>query len=190
MKVFFVLFATIVVIASIVDDINNDPTSTWWAKEYPSESLEKIRASLIHPLKTHEYANKVQNLIKADESFDARDKWGDLLYPVNDYNQACGLWAYLIAEVVSERVAIAGTPLNRYSSQDLVICDPDSAGYECQGPDVELSWNYILVSGLALDSCIPYQIASCPTKCVDGSDIVRKKATKIYPLSYDRFNFY
>jgi cathepsin B len=52
-----------------------------------------------------------------------------------------------------------------------------------------VSWEYVLLNGLALDSCIPYTsgdgtVEPCPTTCTNGSAIVRTKAKAIYPVPY------
>jgi hypothetical protein len=47
-----------------------------------------------------------------------------------------------------------------------------------------------LNNGLALEACIPYTSGDgseppCPTTCVNGSAIVRTKATKVYAIPYE-----
>jgi hypothetical protein len=164
------------------------------AKEYPPEviTLEKMRARLIRPYRAHRGHSLVGRIIKADDSFDARDVWGDLILPIRD-QAACGsCWAFAVAETTGDRVGIEGLPSDVYSPQDLVSCDTND--YGCDGGYVDLSWEYVLNHGLALDSCIPYTSGDgseppCPSTCVNGSAIVRTLATSIYPIPYSSLYF-
>jgi cathepsin B len=164
-----------------------------WAKEYPPEviTLEKMRARLIRPYRAHRGNTFVGRLVKADDEFDARTQWGDLILPVRD-QAACGsCWAFAASESTGDRVGIEGLPSAVYSPQDLVSCDTND--YGCGGGYVDVSWNYILENGLALDDCIPYTSGDgseppCPTTCVNGSAIVRTKATSVYPIPYESMN--
>jgi hypothetical protein len=59
---------------------------------------------------------------------------------------------------------------------------------------VNVSWEYVLNHGLSTDACIPYvsdkgDVPACPSTCVNGSEILRTKATKIYPILYESLKY-
>jgi cathepsin B len=177
------------IFASLVDEINNNPKATWKAIEYPPEviSIATLKLKLIRPWRRNNLV-KIAGRYASPDSFDARQQWGDLILPVRDQGNCGGCWAFAVAETVGDRVGIAAGKSNGpYSPQDLISCD--SNNYGCNGGYIDLSWDYVLQNGLALDSCIPFSsgegsVATCFTKCVNGSDIVRTKAKSVYPVPY------
>lgn len=186
MKTIIVLIA--LAFTSIVDDINNDPTSTWVAVEYEPEVMEMRRKSLMAPFKvdlalTLDAPNKA-----VPDSFDSRDQWGTLILPVRDQSNCGSCWAFAVAETTGDRLGIVNSKSQGvFSPQDLVSCDTKDAG--CDGGDMSPSWSYVTKTGLALDSCIPYtsgsgRVAKCPTTCTNGSGtIVRTKAKSAAAVS-------
>jgi hypothetical protein len=88
-----------------------------------------MRARLIRPWRAHRGRDGlVGHIIKADNSFDARDKWGDLILPIRDQGGCGSCWAFAVAETTGDRVGIEGLPSAVYSPQDLVSCDTNDFG--------------------------------------------------------------
>jgi hypothetical protein len=148
---------------------------------------------LIRPWEAHQRSGSLQSLVKTDDSFDSRDKWGSLILPVRDQGDCGSCWAFAVAETTGDRVGIEGLSSNVYSPQDLVSCDTDDLG--CGGGRVSVSWGYVLKNGLALESCIPYKSGSgvvppCQEQCVNGSVIERTKATKVYHIAAEGLNYF
>jgi cathepsin B len=177
------------IFASIVDEINNNPKATWKAIEYPPEviNLESLKLKLIRPWRAHSQGKIVGRYVSPD-SFDARTQWPNLILPVRDQGNCGSCWAFAVAETVGDRVGIAAGKSNGvYSPQDLISCDFNN--YGCDGGYVDYSWDYVLQNGLALEACIPYTSGDgseppCPSKCTNGSAIVRTKAKSVYPVRY------
>jgi cathepsin B len=126
---FAVVLVFSLLLASLVDEINSDPSSTWWAKEYPPQimTLEKMRNLLIRPWKIHEMRVEVR-VNQVGEAFDARDKWGNLILEVRDQGNCGSCWAFAVAETTGDRIGIAGLTSVVYSPQDLVSCDENDFG--------------------------------------------------------------
>jgi hypothetical protein len=209
---FIVILIISTLFASLVDDINNDPTSTWYvyllilffficflfryAKEYPPEviTLEKMRGRLIHrPLKEKKPPRQIGHLIEADDSFDARDEWGDLILPVRDQGGCGSCWAFAVAETTGDRVGIEGLGSDVYSPQNLVSCD--HIDDRCDGGEIDVSWNCVLIHGHALDSCIPYIFGGgdsgvCPFTYIIKSKIMKKKTTNVHDIDYDSLSYF
>jgi cathepsin B len=186
---FIIALIVSAIFGSIVDEINSDPKSTWKAVEYPPEiiSLEKLKLRLIRPWRAP-HGGKVVGRYAPPDSFDARQQWGDLILPVRDQGDCGSCWAFAVAETTGDRVGIVNNASNGvYSPQDLVSCD--TGDYGCDGGYVDVSWQYVLVNGLALDACIPYVSGDgseppCPSTCTNGSAIVRTKAKTVFPVPY------
>jgi cathepsin B len=83
---------------------------------------------LIRPYRAHAGHSLVGRIIKADDSFDARDKWGNLILPILDQARCGSCWAFAVAETTGDRVGIEGLTSAVYSPQDLVSCDTNDYG--------------------------------------------------------------
>lgn len=179
---------------ALINEINSNPKSTWKAREYDPSIIttEKMVSRLIKPQiwKPHHTGNIIGRKVEADTSFDARDVWGDLILPVRDQGQCGSCWAFAVAETTGDRIGIeTGVSQGDFSPQDLVACDTDDEG--CDGGYVDVSWNWVVNNGIALESCIPYASDSgtspaCPKTCTNGSQIVRTKATSAYAVPYSK----
>lgn len=179
----------------IVNVVNSDPTSTWEAVEYPESviTLEKMRTMLMQPVEenTDNYIGKYDLVGAVPASFSAIDQWGKLILPVRDQAQCGSCWAFAAAETTGDRLAIVhGASQGVFSPQDLVSCDTKNQA--CDGGYLDYSWNYIVKTGLALDSCLPYtsgagKVAKCPTTCSNGSAITRTKAKSAAAVASKNF---
>jgi len=54
----------------------------------------------------------------------------------------------------------------------MVSCD--RANYACNGGNIMTAWNYLMVTGVVTEACLPYSsgdgsVEDCPTTCKDGS---------------------
>ncbi|KAH7831405.1 putative cathepsin B6 cysteine protease [Monocercomonoides exilis] len=171
------------VAASLIEDINNNPKSTWKAKDYSPDIITyKKMMSMLGEIFEMEDAEKYVEPENLPESFDAREQWPGKIY--GSYRQsACGsCWAFTTAETVSDRFAINGCPKGMLSVQDLVSCD--STDFGCEKGNATLAYKWVIDHGITTEDCIPYvsgsgRIPQCPQKCVNGSFIKRYKAKKL-----------
>lgn len=113
------------------------------------------------------------------ESFDAREKWGGCIYPVRNQGHCGSCWAFSGTDCLGDRLCIVGRGVGPLSPEDLVECDTMDGG--CDGGNLDSEWTWMTRYGVATDTCIPYtseggSVGRCPSKCVDGSPIVRYKA--------------
>ncbi|KAH7814882.1 putative cathepsin B4 cysteine protease [Monocercomonoides exilis] len=175
---FFFLFASVVA-ESIVETINNDPTSTWVAAEYPRSviNVAKFRAMLGAELGPHMPYVQPLSLSEPTE-FDAREQWPGKILPVRDQASCGSCWAHSVAEAMGDAQNIAGCPRGAMSVQDLVSCDKtDSA---CNGGDMKKAQEYLVKTGITTEACVKYvsgsgRVPACPSKCDNGSQIIRYK---------------
>lgn len=176
---FALLFAAVFA-GSIVEDINNDPTSTWIAVEYHPSIITpaRFRAMLgaIIPPVVPTFFTGPYGSHPAD--FDARKQWGNKIMPVRNQGSCGSCWAFSVAETVGDRENIAGCVHGDLAPQDLVSCDTTDLG--CSGGYMDRAWNWARDHGLAEEGCITYtsgggKVESCPGKCRNGSAIVRHK---------------
>jgi len=172
----FILIAAVFA-ESIVETINNDPTSSWVAVEYPASVI--TRAKFLARLGTYVKPHEDRDLAwdnDLPEHFDAREEWGAKILPVRDQASCGSCWAFSVSETISDRMEIAGCGLGNMSPQDLVSCD--STNYACNGGYMDRAWNWARNKGICTDECMPYvsgsgRVPACPTKCTNGSEIVR-----------------
>lgn len=167
--------------ASIVDEINNNPRSTWRAKEYSPEFIAMRKAGLIKkvpetniPIPERRIDYDINQAVP--DTFDARDVWGSLILPVRDQGQCGSCWAHAVAETAGDRFGIVGNSHGILSPQDLVSCDLLDLG--CDGGSELFSWLWTDLQGITTEDCIPYvsgdgTVPSCPSSCVNGSSITR-----------------
>ncbi|KAJ4458049.1 putative Gut-specific cysteine proteinase [Paratrimastix pyriformis] len=167
--------------ANIISRINAHPGNTWRAgrTKFEDWTVEQMKEFLSLEIPAHEaqYANSTANGLP--DEFDCRKQWGDCMVAVRDQAQCGSCWAFALSEVLSDRFCIAKCPAGLLSPQDLVSCDYLDSG--CNGGNLGNSWSWAKSKGLATDACMPYTsaagvVAKCPTKCADGSAIVRHKA--------------
>jgi len=164
---------------SIVEIVNNDPTSTWVAVEYPASIItqRKFRAMLGEEILpalpiTYTPSNDLP------ESFDAREAWPGKIYPVRDQASCGSCWAFAQSESAGNRFSIKGCGKGMMSPQDLVSCDKSDSG--CNGGSGPTSSKWVATNGITTDACLPYtsgsgRVAACPAACSNGSSIERYK---------------
>ncbi|KAH7821747.1 putative cathepsin B2 cysteine protease [Monocercomonoides exilis] len=183
----FFFFIASVFAESIVEQVNNDPTSTWVAVEYHPSIINHARfiARLGHtmsqiPAEEYIYRNDVP------ESFDSRDQWPGKILPVRNQQQCGSCWAFAIAECVGDRLEVAGKGQGDMSPQDLVSCDKTDQA--CNGGEFDPAWTWTRDNGITTDQCLPYvsgsgRVPQCPTKCQNGSEIIRTKVNSYKHLT-------
>ncbi|KAH7829922.1 putative cathepsin B6 cysteine protease [Monocercomonoides exilis] len=177
----FYLFASVIA-ESIVETVNNDPSSTWVAIEYPREviTLAKMRAMLGEealPIEDVEYVEPNN----VPENFDAREQWPGKIYPVRSQASCGSCWAHTASEAIGNRFSIKGCGKGMLSVQDLVSCDKSDSGCKSGSGPIVTKW--LASNGVTTEECLPYvsgngRVPSCPTKCANGSRIVRYKYEK------------
>ncbi|KAH7818811.1 putative cathepsin B1 cysteine protease [Monocercomonoides exilis] len=183
---FFLLFASVLA-ESIVETVNNDPSSTWVAVEYPASVI--TRAKFLARLGTYvtKYEETSFDLDNAlPENFDSREQWPGKILPVRDQASCGSCWAFSVAETMGDRLSIKGCDYGDMAPQDLVSCDTTDMG--CNGGYMDHAWAWTKSHGVTTEKCMPYQsgsgrVPACPAKCVNGSAIVRNKS-----VSYKKLN--
>lgn len=193
MKVF--AFVVGLAFASIVDEINNNPQSTWKARDYSPEFLAMREAGLMKKVPTPRMPAPTRKLDfdtkqAVPDSFDARDVWGDLILPVRDQGQCGSCWAHAVAETAGDRFGIVGNSHGVLAPQDLVSCDLLDLG--CEGGSELFSWFWANTFGLATEECLPYKSGDglsrlCPLRCDNGSAIERFAGSNAGPVSVGNF---
>jgi len=177
----FVLLAAVFA-ESIVETINNDPTSTWVAVEYPASVITRrkfiamLGEEIIVPNPDVHYVERNDVPV----SFDARTAWPGKIYPVRNQESCGGCWAFAQSEAAGNRFSIKGCGKGMLSPQDLISCDRGDSG--CNGGSGPSSSAWVATNGITTDNCLPYVSGSgnppaCPASCKNGSQIVRYKYT-------------
>ncbi|KAA6402382.1 MAG: putative cathepsin B5 cysteine protease [Streblomastix strix] len=172
--------------------IVNEKKTTWTARDYSKDIIDDsiIQKQQLDSFQQFFDMKAVPAPLNNNlpESFDAREKWQNL-YGIKKQGKCSSCWAHAAAEVAENRLAINGCPKGRLSPQDLISCDLNDNGCTFGLPYVV--WPHVLQYGIATEECIPYvsnesRIPLCPTKCANGSDIVRYKPERIsYLLAKD-----
>ncbi|KAK2960781.1 putative Cathepsin B [Blattamonas nauphoetae] len=167
---------------SIVDIINNDPTSTWVAVEYhPSimsrEKMKRRLGAYLPPRPSHKLVPRND----LPENFDSREQWPGLILGVRDQGDCGSCWAFAITSCAGDRLGVQGRGVGDLSPQDLVSCDTDD--YGCGGSSLDPAWQWMFTDGVTTEQCIPYvsgsgRVPVCPAKCKDGSKIQRYRPSK------------
>ena len=176
---FCLLFASVFA-ESLVDMINSKQGCTWKAREYPDMSMAKFRARLGALDLAKGSAEKYAPANDLPDTFDCRTQWASTWLAVRDQGSCGSCWAFAVAETTGNRLGINGCGLGDMSPQDLVACDTLDLG--CNGGSTILSWTTMQYQGITTEACIPYASylgtsPACPSTCVNGSAIVRTKAT-------------
>lgn len=120
-------------------------------------------------------------------AFDARQEWPQCLSVGRIRNQGnCGsCWAFGAAEVLADRVCIAGGNRNFTASVEYLLdCDTaNDAG--CQGGYLDDAWAFLRDVGVPAEACDPYQYCpdpETPTCKKNGSEPARLPAPPPPPL--------
>ncbi len=180
----FIIFALVVALAlaemhpvneQIVAEIKAKAN---WTPMEPEENpfaympLEQIKAMMGTKLVVNE--ETAEDLgFTADESFDAREKWGSKVHTIRDQGQCGSCWAFGATEALSDRFAIETSTDVVLSPQHLVSCDNGNFG--CNGGYLNKAWAFMQKTGVATDECYPYTSGTtqvdgeCFTTCSDGS---------------------
>jgi cathepsin B len=197
-KIFLVALVAVVIAASndlvinqdVIDQINNDPTSTWKAARYEmfeNKTFDEIK----YLFGTYVIPNEVSNAPDVDpnvpiaDEFDGRQKWGKCIHAIRNQAKCGSCWAFASSESLSDRFCIAtgGSVDVVLSPQDQVSCDRGNMA--CRGGYLEATWRYLERTGTVADSCFPYtsgtngQVPACRTTCVNGQPFKKYKAKNI-----------
>ncbi len=116
-----------------------------------------------------------QQAIGADlpASFDVRTAFPGCIHEIQDQGQCGSCWAFAATEVLSDRFAIAGAPVE-LSPQSALQCEPEHWGC-AMGSMPEWAWGFLVRRGVAPLACLPYVSGNgsvphgCPARCADGS---------------------
>jgi len=175
-------------------DTYNSVTSTWVAG--PNQVFEGMKVKHVRPLLGAILApGKNSTLPQATydalsdppAEFDAREQWKGLVHPIRDQAQCGSCWAFSASEVLSDRFAIAAKSESPVlSPEDMVSCDQSDHG--CSGGMLPNAWKYLKDTGIVTDACFPYgagtgHAPACATKCANGADFTKYKASSVYSLS-------
>ncbi|XP_012940492.1 tubulointerstitial nephritis antigen-like [Aplysia californica] len=91
------------------------------------------------------------------ESFDARQKWPNLLSPVRDQGNCASSWAHSTTAVAEDRLRIetAGVMTDSLSVQHLLSCDRGEQ-MGCEGGRLDRAWWFMRKFGVVTEECYPY----------------------------------
>ena len=180
----FIIVALLVAFAfASMHPVNHDivaeikQKATWTPME-PEENpftfmpIEQIKAMMGTKLEVVE-ETAVDLGITADDSFDARTKWGSKVHAIRNQGQCGSCWAFGATEALSDRFAIETSYDVILSPQHLVSCD--NGNYGCNGGYLNKAWAFMVSTGVMTDECFPYtsgttgQDGPCKKTCADGS---------------------
>lgn len=111
--------------------------------------------------------------IAIPDSFDAREKWGDLCPSTKEVRDqgACGsCWAFGAVEAMTDRICIHsnGQSKPHISADDLNSCCGFQCGFGCNGGYPQGAWDHFQSSGIVTggnynsnQGCRPYEVAAC-----------------------------
>ncbi|KAK2945248.1 putative Cathepsin B [Blattamonas nauphoetae] len=122
------------------------------------------------------------------ESFDIRERYPEAAVPVR-HQQHCGsCWAFATTTAASIRLNIKGHNYGVLSPQDLVSCDKYDAA--CRGGGFYTPHAHMLETGATTEECMSYKsfagrVPTCPSKCDNGSEIIRHKYKSIAQYTVD-----
>jgi len=122
MKVLIVLVLLVAIVScadylvntqSMIDRINNDPTSTWKAGHneiFAGKTLSQVKtmlgAFLVQP-KNDIRSKTVIAKGFAPKQFDSREQWPTCVHAIRNQGQCGSCWAFAGSEVLSDRFCIA-----------------------------------------------------------------------------------
>jgi cathepsin B len=161
----------------IVSEIREKATT--WTPMDPEDNpftfmpIEQIKAMMGTKLMVDEPTIQDDPDFVADDSFDARAKWGAKVHPIRNQGQCGSCWAFGATEALSDRFAIETSSDLILSPQHLVACD--TGNYGCNGGYLNVAWNFMVRTGVMTDACFPYtsgtsgQDGDCKKTCADGS---------------------
>jgi len=181
---------------SLVDRINNDPTSTWRATEhdmFKGKTLSQLKGHLFSPVYPPSANSKIPyldyNVTLKDlpESYNPDKEFPECTIGIIDQGQCGSSWAFPVVASVGNRFCTVNArkqlpPVaTHYSTQYLLSCDTDN--FCCNGGYLNTAYDFIAKSGLPLDSCVSYNSThgdcpNCPTKCDTGSALHLYKLVK------------
>jgi len=166
----------------LIDQINNDPTSTWkaGANSRFSTATLKQAAQLCGVRPDHKNVMKlllkekpaVSNSFAPPDTFDSRTQWGASCPTVGQVRDqaACGsCWAFGAVTAMSDRICIAsqGKTQAHLSAEDMNSCCA-MCGMGCNGGYPSAAWSYWQRTGVVTggnynssEGCYPYSIPGC-----------------------------
>jgi len=119
--------------------------------------------------------------IELPVSFDAREKWGDLISGISNQGECGSCWAFATSSVLSDRYNIQTGSSVKLSVQDLVSCDIFDTS--CNGGEGNTSFYFIENYGITDNQCKRYKgvNGTCSDFCDDGSKVSKDyKVSDIY----------
>ena len=168
---------TNIVNSFMVNYINNN-NNGWQSTSYSDLDVALIKDNRQY------YKSPTWDLAIIDNlpvSFDAREKWSDLITGISNQGKCGSCWAFATSSVLSDRYNIqTGSHIN-LSVQDLVSCDFfDTA---CNGGEGNNSFYFVENYGITDNKCKRYKgtNGTCSSYCDDGSKVSQDyKVSKIY----------
>ena len=169
-------------------DTIKDKATTWTPMELTQNPLAKrdpftiIQALGSKGMDTHTQTEHVQVSNDIPESFSAIDKWPDCIIPVQNQELWGADWAFIPAEILSERYCIQsnGTEKVVLSVNHILACDEKDWG--CSGGYPDRAWDFLSDDGVLTDEWFPFESkdghrAQCPfqEKWVSSDDVEYKK---------------
>ena len=180
----------------VIDEVNNDPNSTWVAREsdvFKGVSMMEFRKSFLGlkvdreyeyvPVKSHKGLD-----VELPAEFNAYEAWPQFMHPIRDQMHCGSCWAFAASEVLGDRFALAskGEINHVLSPEDMVSCDKGDHG--CSGGYLDHAWEYLKATGIVTENCFPYgagkgMAPACRTTCLNASIPFKKyKAADYYQL--------
>ncbi|KAK2960260.1 putative Cathepsin B [Blattamonas nauphoetae] len=122
------------------------------------------------------------------KSFDVRERWPEAGVPVRAQLDCGSCWAFATTTAASIRFNIKGHDYGILSPQDLVSCDRYDSG--CRGGGLITPHIYMEETGATTEACMSYKsytgrVPTCPSKCDNGSTIIRHKYENIARYTVD-----
>jgi C1A family cysteine protease len=163
----------------LVEDIKAKAT-TWFPMEVEQNPLFKMSTEqVIGLLGTNVvlpvgWMSPPVDMTGVPDSFDSRVQWPDCIHDIRD-QQSCGsCWAFAATEAFSDRWCIASDEKINVilSPEDMVECD--TGDYGCNGGYLDRAWDFLELSGVVTEACLPYVSGSgvspvCATECTTSS---------------------
>lgn len=149
----------------IVQQVNNDPHSTWQA-DMPSDRAKDFKSGLL-PFETSLGYKKFPPM-QVPLSYDARTKYPQCT-TISSVRDQCGCgscFAFGALGAFEDRICIHLGKNVSMSVEDIISCHEDE-NMSCDGGNPIAVWQNILGGkqaddGAVQESCYPYQISPCP----------------------------